>query len=89
MIFSFTSTVDCQVKTIINQLQVNIDNAFKSASQVRYNYVVGNIVYVYKTGIWLKIYDKKQGLYIINEVFKKFKIWFQRVQVNEKLTQYG
>ena len=48
-----------------------------------YEYAVGNLVYVEMTGIYYKQHFKKQGLYIIKEVFTNNTLQFQRVQVNE------
>ena len=47
------------------KLQVNIYNVCKSAKRVRYDYAIGNLVYVDKTDIYRKIYYNKRGPHII------------------------
>ena len=47
-----------------------------------HNYAVGDLVYVGMTGIYRKIYDRKQVLYIITQAFTNDTFQFQRVKVN-------
>ena len=48
---------------------MEIDNFQENATQVTHGYAVGDLVYVEMTGIYQKIDNKKQELYIIAEVF--------------------
>ena len=77
------SVVDWKVVTAANQRQVDIDNVRENAKRVTFDYAIGNRVYVEMTGIYRKLDYRKQGLYIITEVFKNGTAWVQHVQVNE------
>ena len=44
-------------------------NVRENYRQVTHNYTVEDIIYVEMTGIYHKLYYKKQGLYSITEVF--------------------
>ena len=48
-----------------------------------HDYAVGDLVYGGITGIYRKLYYKKQLHYIITSVFKNYSVRVQRVQVNE------
>ena len=83
MLFELTLVVDWRVATSAKQRQVDIDNFREDARQVMHNYAIGNRVYVEITGIYRKIYYKKQGTYRITEVFTNSTVRFQLGQVNE------
>ena len=51
------------------RLQVDIDNVRENAKRVTHDYAIGNQVYVEMTSIYGKLEYKKQGPYIITEVF--------------------
>ena len=65
MIFNLESVVDWKFATTENQRQVNIYNVCENSRQITHEYAIGDQVYVEMTGIYLKIDDKKQKLYII------------------------
>ena len=69
MIFNLTSVVYWRVITAGKQRQVDIYNFRENAMQVTHEYAVGDIVYVEMTGIYRKLDYKKQGPYIITEIF--------------------
>ena len=48
-----------------------------------HDYAIGNIVYVEMTGIYCKLDYKKQGPYIITEVFTNGTVQVQWGKVNE------
>ena len=58
----------------------------KNASRVRYNYALGDLVYVDKTGIFRRIDYKNHGRYIINKVFTNGIVRVQMDQVNEHIS---
>ena len=82
MLFNLTSIIDWHIVTARIQRQVDIDNVCKKwkASQV---YAIGDLVYVKNIDVYLILDYKKQGPYIITEVFTNFTIQFQRVAINE------
>ena len=47
-----------------------------------HDYAIGDIVYIEMTGIYCKLYFKKQVPYIITEVFTNGTVQSQRGQVN-------
>ena len=61
MLLNLTQIVYCNIVTARNQKQVNIDNVKKNDGQVSHGYKIGNLVYVENTGIYQKLYYKKQG----------------------------
>ena len=69
MLFNLMSTVYWRILTDGNQRQLDIYNVRENARQVRHEYAIGDLVYVENTGIYYRSYYKKQGLYIITEVF--------------------
>ena len=50
-----------------------------------HDYTIGDRFYVEMTGIYRKLYCKKQGPYRIPEVFTNGTVRFQQVQVNERI----
>ena len=76
MLFNLTSVVDWQVVTAVNQRQVDIDNVRENARRVTHDYAIGNPVYVEMTVIYQKLDCKKQGPYIITELFTNVKAQF-------------
>ena len=69
VLFNLTSVLDWKVVTTANQRQVDIDKDQENNRQVAHNYAIGNQVYVEITGIYRKLEYKKQGPYIITELF--------------------
>ena len=82
IIFNLASVLYWRVITAKKQRQVDIDNVQENARRFMHNYAVGDLVYVGMTGIYRKIYDRKQVLYIITQVFTNDTFQFQRVKVN-------
>ena len=83
MLFNLTSIFYRHVLTARNQRKVDVDNVCKKSRQARHDYAMENIVYVEKTGIYRKLYDKNQGPYIITEVFTNGTVRFKRGSINE------
>ena len=77
------SVFDWEVVTAVKQRQVDIDNVRVNTKQVMHEYAIGNQVYVEITGIYQKLDYRKQGPYIITEVFTNGTVRFQRRQFNE------
>ena len=69
MIFNLASVIKWKVITAQKQHQVDIDYARKNSKQVRFEYTVGNLVYVGISGIYHKIDYNKYGPYKITKVF--------------------
>ena len=68
IIFNLTSVVDWQVITAGKQQQLYIDDFQENARQDRYDYAIGDIVYVEMTGIYRRLDYKKQVPYRITEI---------------------
>ena len=85
MLFTLASVVDWRVSKAVKQHQVDIDNVRENAKRVMHDYTIGNQVYVEITGIYRKLYYKKQGPYRIIEVFSNGTVRVQRGQVNERI----
>ena len=85
MLFNFTSIIDWCVVTNRKQGQVDIDNVWKHVRRVRHDQATGNLVYVENTVIYLKLYYKKQGPYIINEVYTNGTVWVQRGIIKKRI----
>ena len=83
MLLNLTSIIDWRVVTDIKQGQVGIDNVCKHDRWVRNDQAIGDLVYVENVGIYLKLYYKKQGPYIITEVFTNGTVWVQRGAINK------
>ena len=83
MLFKLVSVVYWRVLNYVKQRQVDIDNVRENATRVRHDYAIGNQIYVEITSIYRKLYYKKQGVYIITEVFIKGTVQVQLVQVNK------
>ena len=66
---------------------MDIDTVQEKSNSVTNDYAVGGLVYVEITGIYLKPYNKKQGPYIITEVFANSTAYVHRGQVNERITK--
>ena len=64
-LFNLASVVDWRVLTATKQRQVYIDNVRENDRRVTHDYAIGDQVYVRITGIYQKLYYKKQGPYII------------------------
>ena len=69
MLFNLASAVYWRVVTASNQRQVDMDNDRENSSRVTHYCAMGDQVYVEITGIYRKLDYKKQGPYIITEVF--------------------
>ena len=85
MLFNLASVVDRQVSTDVKQHQVDIDNVRENDRRVTHDYVIGDLVYMEITEIYRKLDYKKQGPYIITEVFTNGVFRFQRGQVNVRI----
>ena len=85
MIFNRASVLDWRVLTAVNQQQVDIDNVQEKDRLVTHDYAIHDQVYVKMTGIYRKLDYKKQGPYIITEVFKNGTFRVQRRPVNERI----
>ena len=85
LLFNLTSVVYWLVITSAKQRQVDIDNVRENSRQVTHDYTIGNRVYVEITGIYRKLYYKKQGPYKRTKSFTNGTVRFQRVQVNEQI----
>ena len=85
MLFNITPVVECPFVTAANQRQADIDNVRENYGRVTHDYAIGNLVYVEMTSIYRKIDYKKQGPYIITEVFTNGIVKFQQGQVNKKI----
>ena len=48
---------------------MDIDNVHEKDGQVSHEYAIGNQLYVEITDIYRKVDNRKQGLYIIAEIF--------------------
>ena len=82
MWFNLTSVVEWWVVTAEKQRKIDIDNVRENSRQVTHDYAIGDQVYVEMTGIYCRIDYKKQGPYIITEVFTNGTFRFQKRQVN-------
>ena len=85
MLFNLASVVDWRVITAANQRQVDIDNVRENARKVTHDYKIGNQLYVRMSGIYCKLVYKKQGPYIITEVFPNVTVRVKRGQLNEQM----
>ena len=83
ILFNLASVVDWQVVTAVKQRQVDTDNVIENAKQVTNDYAIGDQVYVEMTGIYHRPDYRKQGPYIITEVFTNYTVRFQRGKVNK------
>ena len=77
ILFSLASAIDWIVVTAVKQRQLDIDNVRENAKQVTHNYAIGDWYYVEMTGIYRKLDYRKQGTYIITEVYINSIFWFQ------------
>ena len=85
MLFILASVVDWRVVTAVNQRQLDIGNVRENARKVTHDYKIGDKLYVKMSGIYRKIDYKKQGPYIITEVFPNVTVRVQQGQVNEQI----
>ena len=85
MLFNLASVVDWKVATSTKQIQVDTDNVRENAKRVTYNYAIADQVSVEMTGIYRKLYYKKQGPYRIIEVFTNVTVLVQSVKVTERI----
>ena len=85
MLINLASVVDWEVSTAAKKRQVDINNVRENTNQVTHDYAIGDQVYVEMIGIYRKLDYKRQGPYIITEVFTNSKVWVQRVQANERI----
>ena len=69
ILFNLASVVDWRVATAAKQRQVDIDNVLENGNKVTHDYTIYDHVYVGITGIYRKLDYKKQGPYIITELF--------------------
>ena len=65
MLFNLTSVVYWLLATAAKQFQVDIRNVQEKSRRVMHDYAIGDSVYVEMTGIYCKLYYKKQGPYRI------------------------
>ena len=85
MLFNLASVVPSRVATAAKQRKVDIINVRENAKRVTHECAIGNQVYVEMTGIYRKLDYRKQGPYIITEVFKNGTVRVQHVQGNERI----
>ena len=85
VIFNIASVVSWQVATAANQRQVDIDNVIEKSRKVTHDYKIGYQLYVKMSGIYRKLDYKKQGPYIITEVFPNVTVRVQWGKVNEQI----
>ena len=69
ILFNLASFVDWQVVPAAKQRPVDIDNIRENAKRVMHDYAIDNQVYVKMVGIYRKLDYRKQGTYIITDVF--------------------
>ena len=82
MKFKLLSIIYRIVINTINQWQVVIDNVCENSKLFRFDYAVGDLVYVDKNEIYHKLHYQNNGLYRIKELFTNSEVFFQRVKVN-------
>ena len=85
VLFNLASVVGWQVVTAANQRQVDIDNVRENTRKFTHDYKIGDQLYVKMSGIYRKLDYKKQGPYIITEVFPNVTVRVQWGQVNKQL----
>ena len=68
---------------------MGIDTVQENTRRVTHDYVVGDIVHVEITGIYRKIYYKKQGPYRITEIITNGTVRVQRGKLNESINIRG
>ena len=85
MIFNLASFIDWRVITTGKQRQAVFDNFRGNTRRVTHDYAIDNIIYVEMTGIYQKLYYKKQRPYIITKVFTNSTVQFQWERVNEHI----
>ena len=83
MLLNPASVVDCQVVTVDKHQQVSIDNFRENSRQVTHDYTISDQFYVEMTGIYRKLDYKKQGPYIVTDLFPNGTVQLQHGQVNE------
>ena len=69
MLLNLASVVDWRVVTAAKQRQLDIDNVREKPKRVTHDYAIGDRVYAEMKRIYRKLDYKKQGPYIITEVF--------------------
>ena len=84
-IISLASFIDWKVVSTEKQRQVDIDNCQQKSMQVTHEYEIGNQVSAEMTGIYHKREYKKQGSYIITELFTNNTFRFQPEKVNNNI----
>ena len=82
VLFNLASVVDWQVANAKKQRQVDIDNVIENAKRVMHDYAIVDQVCVKMIDIYCKIDYKKQGTYIITEVFISSTVQVQLGKVN-------
>ena len=85
ILFKLSSVFNWRVSTAAKQRKVDIINVRENAKRVTHECAIGNQVYVEMTGIYRKLDYRKQGPYIITEVFKNGTFRVQLGQVNEHI----
>ena len=85
MIFNLAPVVYWQVVATVKMRHMDIDNVQENSRQVTHEYEIGDQVYVEMTGIYRKFDYRKQGPYIITEVFTNGKVRFQCGKFNERI----
>ena len=65
VIFNSSEIVDGIVVTTDKKRKFYIDNVCEITTQVKYGYTVGNLLYVYNTGIYHNIDNKKLNVCIV------------------------
>ena len=85
MIFNLAPVVYWLVATAMEQRQVDINNVIENTKRVTHDYDTGDQVYVKMTGIYRKIYYKKQVPHRITEVFTYGTVRVQYRKVDERI----
>ena len=85
ILFKLSSVFNWRVSTAAKQRKVDIINVRENAKRVTHDCAIDNQVYVDMTGIYRKIDYRKQGPYIITEVFKNGTVRVQHVQGNGRI----
>ena len=85
ILFNLSPVVEWRVATDVKLRQVDIDNVRENDKRFTHDYAIGDQFYVEMKVIYRKLYYKKQGLYIITELFTNGTVRVQRGQVNGRI----
>ena len=61
----------------MNKQQVDTDNVCENSKLFRFDYAVGDLVYVDKNEIYHKLHYHNNGLYRIKELFTNSEVFFR------------